>query len=64
MSLGVVDIVLSLLVVALAIAWLVTRFVRPKKRKAVSGPNDVIVGASLARGLAKARARQDARPLN
>jgi len=61
---NVVDVVLSLIVVALAVAWLVTRFVRPRKRKAVSGPADVVIGASLARGLAKAKARQDARPLN
>lgn len=59
-----VDVALSLLVVALAVMWLVTRFVRPKKRKAVSGTGDVVIGASLARGLAKAKARQDARPPN
>lgn len=60
----VVDIVLSLIVVLLAVAWLVSRFVRPKKKPIVSGPNDVVVGAALARGLEKARQRHASRPLN
>ncbi len=64
MNVSVVDTVLSLVVVALAVTWLVSRFVRPTKRRTVSGPTDVVLGASLARGLAKAKQRQDARPLN
>jgi len=50
------DAVLALLVVAVAVAWLVSRFVRPRKGDSSSGT--VVVGASLQRGLDKARQRK------
>jgi hypothetical protein len=50
------DTVLVLVVVAVAIAWLVSRFVHPKKGDSSSGT--VVVGASLQRGLDKARKRK------
>lgn len=50
------DLLLSLTIVAAALTFLVLRFVRP--RKTVSAPADVVVGASLQRGLNKARSRR------
>ncbi len=54
------DLLLSLTIVALAVAFLVRRFVRPQN-KAVSGPADVVVGVSLQRGLDKALSRRHQR---
>jgi hypothetical protein len=54
------DLLLSSTIVALALAFLVLRFVRPRNKQ-VSGPADVVVGASLQRGLEKARSRRGAR---
>jgi hypothetical protein len=48
------DLLLSSTIVATALAFLVLRFVRPRTKQ-VSGPADVLVGASLQRGLDKAR---------
>jgi hypothetical protein len=53
------DLLLSSTIVAAAIAFLVLRLVRPRKQ--VSAPADVLVGASLQRGLDKARSRRDRR---
>ena len=58
---SVLDVVLSVLIVAAAMGWLVSRFVRPRRRKQVSGPTDVVVGAALARGLERAKARRSSR---
>ena len=48
------DLLLSSTIVACAVAFLAQRFVRPQNKQ-VSGPADVVVGASLQRGLDKAR---------
>jgi hypothetical protein len=50
------DTALAVAVVAVAIAWLVSRFVHPKKGDSSSGT--VVVGGSLQRGLDKARQRK------
>jgi hypothetical protein len=50
------DLVVVAAVVAAALAWLVSRFVHPKKGDSSSGT--VVVGASLQRGLDKARQRK------
>jgi hypothetical protein len=49
---GIVDVVVVLTVVAVAIAWLVSRFVHKKTGSSSSGT--VVVGASLQRGLDRA----------
>lgn len=48
------DLLLSSTIVVLAVVFLAQRFVRPQNKQ-VSGPADVVVGASLQRGLDKAR---------
>ena len=58
---SVLDVVLSLIVVALAVAWLVSRFVLPTRKRQYSAPGDVVVGDALARGLTKAKARREGR---
>ena len=50
---GIVDVVLVLTVVAVAIAWLVSRFVHNKADSSASS-GTVVVGASLQRGLDRA----------
>lgn len=51
------DLVLSSTIVAVALRFLVLRFARPRAAQA-SSPADVVVGASLQRGLDKARQRR------
>ena len=51
---GIVDVVLVLTVVAVAIAWLVSRFVHTKTGSSSSSSGTVVVGASLQRGLDRA----------
>lgn len=50
---GTVDVVVVLTVVAVAIAWLVSRFVHNKADSSASS-GTVVVGASLQRGLDRA----------
>jgi hypothetical protein len=49
---GIADVVVVLTVVAVAIAWLVSRFVHKNTSSSSSGT--VVVGASLQRGLDRA----------
>jgi hypothetical protein len=51
------DLLLTSTIVTLAVAFLAQRFVRPGNKGVVSA-GDVVVGASLQRGLDKARSRQ------
>ena len=54
---GIVDVVVVLTVVAVAIAWLVSRFVHNKADSSASS-GTVVVGASLQRGLDRAARKQ------
>jgi hypothetical protein len=51
-----VDVVVVVVVVGLAVAFLITRFVGPGRASSPSGA--VVVGASLHKGLDKARRRR------
>jgi hypothetical protein len=56
MSVAVIDVVSVVVVVGLAVAFLVSRFVGPKGAASSSG--SVVVGAGLQKGLDRARRRR------